>query len=62
MALKLTDQESADLVRRTKKLMEILADAWDPSAGKTAEVSNKHLEEADRLDKRWRQVEWVRDA
>ena len=60
MALKLTDQEADDLVRRTKKLLEILADAWDPSQGKAAKVSNKHLEEADRLSRRWSKVEWSR--
>ena len=58
MGFELTDQEAEDLVNRTKKLLEILADAWDPDAGKTAEVSNKYLEEADHLDQRWRKIKW----
>jgi hypothetical protein len=52
MGFELTDQEAEDLVNR------ILADAWDPDAGKTAEVSNKYLEQADQLDRRWRMIKW----
>lgn len=61
MGLEITDNEAADLVRRTKKLLEILADAWDPSQGDETTVRNKWLEEADKLTHRWRAVRWVRD-
>jgi hypothetical protein len=58
MGLELTDNEAEDLVNRTKRLLEILADAWDPGLGEMAEVKNTYLEEADRLDKRWRAIRW----
>lgn len=60
MGLELTDQESDDLISRTKKLLEILADAWDPDAGETAQVRNKYLEDADKLCTRWRAVKWAK--
>lgn len=60
MGLELTDNESDDLVYRTKQLLEALADAWDPSQGKSAKVLNKTLEEADKLSHRWRQVHWAK--
>lgn len=59
MGLELTNNEAADLVTRTKRLLAILADAWDPDSGLTTEVANKYLEEADQLSSRWQRVEWV---
>lgn len=58
MGLELIDQEAEDLIKRTKRLLDILADAWDPDAGTTAEVANKYLQEADKLAHRWRIVRW----
>ena len=58
MGFELIDQDATDLVEKTKELLEVLADAWDPDAGATAEVRNDTLEKASKLNDRWRQLRW----